>query len=139
MCVQGYEPTNSLIWLQILVLGGSDWQREDVSLIKLLNNHDYKSFKAPTPAWCSSLACFRLQQSQQQRSSLLVRTLNYLCKIVYGIVSTVSTKQSCPLNSLKFSPPPSPGWPDVFVKKSPKDNIKSPKKSPNHIFVRFTI
>jgi hypothetical protein len=32
-----------------------------------------------------------------------------------------------------------PGWPDVFVKKSPKDNEKSPKKSPNHVFVRFTI
>ncbi len=32
-----------------------------------------------------------------------------------------------------------PGWPDVSVKKSPKDNAKSPKKSPNHVFVRFTI
>jgi hypothetical protein len=31
------------------------------------------------------------------------------------------------------------GWPDVFVKKSPKDNEKLPKKSPNHLFVRFTI
>jgi hypothetical protein len=28
---------------------------------------------------------------------------------------------------------------DVFVKKLPKDNEKLPKKSPNHVFVRFTI
>ncbi len=33
----------------------------------------------------------------------------------------------------------SAGWPDVFVKKSQKDNEKSPKKLPNHVFVRFTI
>ena len=31
------------------------------------------------------------------------------------------------------------GWPDVFVIKSPKDNKKSPKKSPKHIFVSFSI
>jgi hypothetical protein len=31
------------------------------------------------------------------------------------------------------------GWPDVFVKKSPKDNKKSPKKSPKHIFLSFSI
>jgi hypothetical protein len=31
------------------------------------------------------------------------------------------------------------GWPDVFVKKLPKDNEKLPQKSPNHVFVKFTI
>jgi hypothetical protein len=29
------------------------------------------------------------------------------------------------------------GWPDVFVKKSPNDHKKSPKKSPNQFFVKF--
>jgi hypothetical protein len=30
------------------------------------------------------------------------------------------------------------GWPDVFVKKSPNDNKKSPKKSPNQFFLKFS-
>jgi len=30
---------------------------------------------------------------------------------------------------------PQPGWPDVFVKKSPKDNKKSPKNLPYTMFL----